>query len=94
MILLNIILKNLIKYHFVMILLNQDNCDFFIEKTIEVDIKITLYFLYFSVFSLTEYSVIFFSLMSLNSHLSCIGRVGLLAIISKASCWPRLQFTA
>jgi hypothetical protein len=43
-----------------MILLNQDNCDFFIEKTIEVDIKITLYFLYFSVFSLTEYSVIFF----------------------------------
>jgi hypothetical protein len=86
MILLNIILKNLIKYHFVMILLNQENCDFFIEKTIEVDIKITLYFLYFSIFSLTEYSVIFFSLMSLNSHLSCIGRVGLLAIISKASC--------
>jgi hypothetical protein len=87
MILLNIVLKNLIKYHSVMILLNQDNCDFFIEKTIEVDIKITLYFLYFFVFSLTEYSVIFlFSLISLNSHLSCIGRVGLLAIISKASC--------
>jgi hypothetical protein len=72
MILLNIILKNLIKYHFVMILLNQDNCDFVIEKTIEVDIKITLYFLYFSVSSLTDF---FFSLMSLNSHLSCIGRV-------------------
>jgi hypothetical protein len=60
MILLNIVLNNLIEYHSVMILLNQDNCDFFIEKTIEVDIKITLYFLYFFVFSLTEYSVIFF----------------------------------
>jgi hypothetical protein len=59
MILLNIILKNLIKYHFVMILLNQDICDFFIEKTIEVDIKITLYFLYFSVSSLTEFFFFF-----------------------------------